>query len=1226
MFCGRLWKSPSKYRRLINACYPINPDGQIVARNVPKVFQYAVTMPQKLPKMGKYIENILRRSVKRREVTRIEISMQLMNELILACHSDLTLFAAYISQAISLLFKQPDTHLQVIACQTLMHFAHYHDDVEDFCRLDSFVDHLVQLTSDNSRTLQDKLLLRGTGLKLLLKLSFVMRGEYSKHLQRVLPLALLNARPSDNSASSEGIQRDELFAMECPSEYTGAQVQVLALELLSSVTVHATPGTMGVLLDPVFAFYEGGLRFQTTDCVTIKTMAESLQGNCLYLALSRLIQHLDALADESPACLPANANVDSEGRKKIETGTVRLLALTLTAIREDVASCQSLVVSALLRHLRATARARSAAGLPASDPSLSAQAAWGASSYDAFTEGSATATTTAARGASDVASSLGAAKGLCGDGSSESFERAIYDCMETLAQCLPPPKRVDVMITMLAKHPFQAQEDLAVVDRMLECMLRIVRHTQRPAVSVIFPSYLYMQLVSLLTSTWLSPGNRVKALRVLAGVILQRDKDCGGGGVSIHDTAVLAAPFGEHDGPAANGATGSSSGGGGGADGRGSTSRLGSSGKLLRRGSAAPQTVDDSSMSPILDALFHQAILPDGTPYVYAALLVCFATCVQMQHGRHVARVVTVVLALRARALHHETDPHVRCGVLSLFGAFFTLLGKVMGLSELSDAFRDCEVYRRAGLELQDTGLLLVADSAEVQSTCPPAATTEDPWIVSDDTIVQAILSAPSVSALSRSDAARFRDMLETQYTWHRRDPTHPRNTFGSVLASHRSHPHAHSPTDPDSPIAGGQPATEGGAGAQAASENETGDFKGNRHVAQIVGRRGRAPSGRVLTPPDPAFSPPRRCDRRTANFSFSEAAKMCDSNPSLVMEAELDGILTGTLLVEEAEMSIPLDAVQFTMDSSVSSSVGERVSISDLPVQDPTPNKDTPTPADDDVLLSSPAPRHVHHVKSKSMSHVGKSPQGVSPRSASIGIAPDGCRQDVGRPFSFELPRASSVSTCIQQRSRRILSESFVSHPRPRSATSCSDDSRFSGLSMVSFPALHVFNPTVGCIGMNPMKGKSSGTIDLKAGSTLSPSPVEGGEVYHTFVKMPSRGDEERDALGSSAGSDLSKDIALLSPKSKPKGGSSSKASSPIRPMLGSPASPLHHASLANGRANGRAAEEESAAAAGGAPSAGGAKAKGEEGPSRRASTPSPSPAGQFRRHKSLTNMKVAR
>jgi hypothetical protein len=68
IICSLCKGSGYQYREYIKNIYPKEPNGEIVQQNVGKLTMYAVTNPDQLPTIGKYLEAQIKRHVSKRKI------------------------------------------------------------------------------------------------------------------------------------------------------------------------------------------------------------------------------------------------------------------------------------------------------------------------------------------------------------------------------------------------------------------------------------------------------------------------------------------------------------------------------------------------------------------------------------------------------------------------------------------------------------------------------------------------------------------------------------------------------------------------------------------------------------------------------------------------------------------------------------------------------------------------------------------------------------------------------------------------------------------------------------------------------------------------------------------------------------------------------------------------------------------------------------------------------
>ena len=117
-----------------------------------KLTFYAVSSPEKLDRIGEYIAHRVQRDINRARDTYVEISMEAMDSLLVACHSQsLNLFVESFLKIVQLLLECQNPELQLLATRSFVKFANIEEDTPSYHRgYDFFVCKFASLAHDTN--------------------------------------------------------------------------------------------------------------------------------------------------------------------------------------------------------------------------------------------------------------------------------------------------------------------------------------------------------------------------------------------------------------------------------------------------------------------------------------------------------------------------------------------------------------------------------------------------------------------------------------------------------------------------------------------------------------------------------------------------------------------------------------------------------------------------------------------------------------------------------------------------------------------------------------------------------------------------------------------------------------------------------------------------------------------------------------------------------------------
>ena len=132
--CGCACLKP-RYKRLVDNIFPDNPEDGLVKNNMDKLTYYAMSNSEKLDRIGSYLEQKLSRDLQRRRIGFVFISMDVLDQLLVACHShSLNLFVESFLKMVQKLLEFDSPDLQVLATQSFVKFANIEEDNPSYHR------------------------------------------------------------------------------------------------------------------------------------------------------------------------------------------------------------------------------------------------------------------------------------------------------------------------------------------------------------------------------------------------------------------------------------------------------------------------------------------------------------------------------------------------------------------------------------------------------------------------------------------------------------------------------------------------------------------------------------------------------------------------------------------------------------------------------------------------------------------------------------------------------------------------------------------------------------------------------------------------------------------------------------------------------------------------------------------------------------------------------------
>ncbi|XP_041483898.1 protein EFR3 homolog B-like isoform X1 [Lytechinus variegatus] len=404
-----------RYKRLVDNIYPDTAEEGLVRSNMEKLTFYAVSHNEKLDRIGSYLAQRLDRDVYRQRIGYVLISMQALDQLLLACHAQsLNLFVESFLKMVHKLLESNNIELQVYGTQSFVKFANIEEDTPSYHRrYDFFISKFSSMCHNNNENMSVRRKIRIAGLK---GIQGVIRKTVSdelqvkiwekQHMEKIVPSLLFNMH--------EGFERYKELACqqttndpshESPvSDNVEERPAALAETCLRNVMCSAAYNNIHSVLKPVLRHLDLHEIWLPTDFAVkvFKVIMYSMQSQYLYVAPHYLLLHLDENMNNSP---------------RIKRSIVEVLKETVAIAADGAVGTSVLeVFNTLLRHLRSSVDKRLSGHTPSPKPNRQAK--------------------------QDV------------DERQEAlFEEAIIDTIGAFASILPDYQKIEIMMFIMGKIP-----------------------------------------------------------------------------------------------------------------------------------------------------------------------------------------------------------------------------------------------------------------------------------------------------------------------------------------------------------------------------------------------------------------------------------------------------------------------------------------------------------------------------------------------------------------------------------------------------------------------------------------------------------------------------------------------------------------------------------------------------------------------------------------------------
>ncbi|XP_078711912.1 protein EFR3 homolog B-like isoform X1 [Lampetra fluviatilis] len=338
--CGCFGAFRPRYKVLVDSIYPINPQDGLVKPSMERLTFYAVSAPEKLDRIGSYLSARLSRDVARRRHEYVVISMEALDKLLMACHSQcINHFVESFLKMVQKLLESNEPQLQILGTNSFVKFANIEEDTPSYHRqYDFLVSKFSAMCHSNIEDPTTCTDIRMSGLK---GLQGVVRKTVKdelqaniwepQHMDKIVPSLLFNMQHAD---SSEGQTPGSPAPME--QEKPESLAESCLRELLS----RAAYGNIDSIIRPVLMHLDGhSLWDPNTFAVRcFKIIMYSVQNQHAHMVLQKLLGHLDT---------------HSKARATVRAGVVQVLSETVSiAAGGSIGPAVLEVFNSLLKHLR----------------------------------------------------------------------------------------------------------------------------------------------------------------------------------------------------------------------------------------------------------------------------------------------------------------------------------------------------------------------------------------------------------------------------------------------------------------------------------------------------------------------------------------------------------------------------------------------------------------------------------------------------------------------------------------------------------------------------------------------------------------------------------------------------------------------------------------------------------------------------------------------------------
>ncbi|CAG4939779.1 unnamed protein product [Colias eurytheme] len=353
--CGCCSALRPRYKRLVDNIYPASPQDGLVKSNMEKLTFYSLSSPEKLDRIGDYLFQKASRDIYRRRHGFVIISMEAMDQLLLACHSQtLNLFVESFLKMVQKLLESTDPQLQILATQSFVRFANIEEDTPSYHRrYDFFVSKFSAMCHSNhsDKPTRDSIRLAGIrGLQGVIRKTvsddLVENIWEAQHMDKIVPSLLYNMQGAEkyetvSCMESEGEEGRGACDLEPPR---------LAEACLRELVGRASFGHIRSVLRPVLTHFDRHELWVPNDFAVhvFKIIMFSIQAQYSYSVVEALMQHLDAGSG-------GVGGVGGVGKTRVRAARATVLSnIVAIAAGDSVGPSVLEIINNLLTNLRAS--------------------------------------------------------------------------------------------------------------------------------------------------------------------------------------------------------------------------------------------------------------------------------------------------------------------------------------------------------------------------------------------------------------------------------------------------------------------------------------------------------------------------------------------------------------------------------------------------------------------------------------------------------------------------------------------------------------------------------------------------------------------------------------------------------------------------------------------------------------------------------------------------------
>ncbi|KAJ3053762.1 hypothetical protein HK097_003447 [Rhizophlyctis rosea] len=357
--------------KLINNVYPTEPGEEGPrASALSLLVYYAASKPNKLPKIGAYLEKRLKSDVKNNKTGYIRVTLQIVEAIINECHRNLNLFAKSVLRIINDVLNSPNPDLVIQGTTTFVLFSSFHDhetavDTEFTAIYSDLLKKFCTLASYETADVALQHKSRLSGLKAIQAVaaseSFLSNPNAESYVERMLPAALINIRdPLRRQPASKAGHKSTPSIHSQRQSITDELITDRGLEstadaVLKELFTKSSVGSSKLQWNMITKYLDDQNEWESTTYVThiVRIVASAVQAQQRYIVMGSII---DRLNDEK-----------FEGSPAAKTSLIQSLTHLITYGGGSVGLTVLELLETLVSHLQRSAKRTAAGGEQAND-------------------------------------------------------------------------------------------------------------------------------------------------------------------------------------------------------------------------------------------------------------------------------------------------------------------------------------------------------------------------------------------------------------------------------------------------------------------------------------------------------------------------------------------------------------------------------------------------------------------------------------------------------------------------------------------------------------------------------------------------------------------------------------------------------------------------------------------------------------------------------------------